>query len=37
MKNMNIGMSPMQNRTEFGTLRFSSPQSNMDVSSTTSQ
>ena len=33
MKNMYIWWSPMQNRADFGTPRFSTPQQNMDVSS----
>ena len=32
-KNMYIGRSPMQNRTDSGIPRFSTPQRNMDVSS----
>ena len=32
-KNMYIGRSPMQNRTDSGIPRFSTPQTNMDVSS----
>ena len=33
MKNIYIGMWPMQNCTNFGTLHFSTAQPNMDVSS----
>ena len=33
MKNMYIGRSPMQNRTDFETMHFSKPQTNLDVSS----
>ena len=32
MKNIYIGISPVQNRTDSGTRNFSTPQSNMEVS-----